>query len=376
MQRGFSLIELSAVMLVIAALIAVALPQQLIARLEAKEAETKAHLHTIQIALERYAADTCGEYPVYILGGDAHGWNLNNGCRAVTAPYAEMTRPPEDILIRYGYLTAYPRNPFLDEGDGVRTVIINTGASSDPGDGDVRFGWSGERMGNCLDDPRVLFGGYGQPTRYQYTMFPVATAYLGVLSANSPNSFYTMGGMPAWSGDMSGNADPEGGTFRYWWPGEFFYRSGGTIYLAERPTASPEIAYIWGWPYGKIDKYILGAYGSLRSEGLDVIRLTTKEGNAASMQSGAISGAINGQYYQDHTNLSREASHPDYRVRVMYSNPEVFGGGGPGLMPQFPYYSAVDHTWIYGAPDGFEDGIILVVTDSIEPIIIREWEEE
>jgi prepilin-type N-terminal cleavage/methylation domain-containing protein len=388
MQRGFSLIELSAVMLIVVGFIAVALPRQLRARYEAKEAETKHNLHVIQIAVERYAVDTGGEYPVYLLGGDTRGWDPVNGCRAVTEWnnalnneqqadwFIERMHPPEEPLITYGYLDSYPRNPFLDEGDGVRTIIMNTGASMDPGDGDVRFGWSGEIMGNCLDDPRVLFSDYNEPTRYRNTMYGGPGSFLGVLNANSPNSFYTMGGMPQWTGTRGSSAKEESGTLRYWWPGEFFYRSGGTFYTDESPIVSPGIVYIWGWPYEKIDKYILGAYGSLRTEGLDVIRLTTKEGDAACTQSGAMAGIINGQYYQDHSDPSREASHPDYSFRVMYSNPEVFGGGGPGLMPQFPYYSAGEHRWIYGAPDGFEDGIILMLTDSIDPVIAWEWEEE
>jgi hypothetical protein len=95
---------------------------------------------------------------------------------------------------------------------------------------------------------------------------------------------------------------------------------------------------------------------------MDVIRLTIKSGEPACMQSGAVSGVMYGEFYQDHNDPIRQASHPDFNVYVQYSNPEVFGGGKKGLMPQFPYCEYRDRRWIYGAPDGYNDGIILVLT--------------
>jgi hypothetical protein len=212
-------------------------------------------------------------------------------------------------------------------------------------------------MGNCLDDPRFLFDS-GSPTRLQNTMWPIPSAYLGVVNYNSPNTFYTMGGMPQWSGENWGASDPEAGVLRYWWPGEFFYRAGGVFAEPDprNPYSEPGDT-IWTWPYAAVDKYMLGAYGSLRTEGLDVIRLTAKDGRAACAMSGATNGTIYGEFYQDNSDPAREASHPEFDMRVQYSNPEVFGGGAKGLMPQFPYYERVSHKWIYGAPDGYPDGI-------------------
>jgi len=335
-----------------------------------REAEVKNNLHTIQIAVERFNVDT-DEYPDYILGGDRLGWDENTGCRAVTLPSNEMMRPLEDVLIDYGYLQDYPRNPFLSQGDASLAIIMTTGASVDYGDGDVRFGFYGDRMGNCLDDPMVLWHSAGAPTNYQYTLYPVAMAYLGVLNANSPNSFYCMGGLPEWSTHSMGNSSDEGDSFGFYWPGEFFYRAG---YSYDEPGENlGYIETIWQWPVISRNKYILGAYGSLKTEGLDVIRLTTKEGAAACTQSGAMSGYITDQYYQDHSNPSREASHPEFDYRITYSNPEVFGGGESGLMPQFPYYEESTHLWMYGAPDGIPDGVILVVTGEIDSSGYMEW---
>jgi len=313
----------------------------------AREAETKANLHTIQIALERYAIDHSGAYPNYIMGGDMRGWDPKHGCRAITEA-AEDKRPPEDPLIKYAYMNSYPTNPFVDSASEKADLIAQTGSGGTEGYGDVRFGFDGSIMGNCLDDPRWLFDENGNPTNLQYTMLPDQTMGIGVIRPGKPNSFYCMGGLP------SGKA---------WWPGQFYYRSGGDFFLEDLIHVSGAgYKRIWGWPYMRVNKYILGAYGSLFTEGMDVIRLTTKDGLTAAEQPGAEMGYIDGQYYQDSEDPSSARSHPDFKIQVLYSNPEVHGGGEGGLMPQFPYYTSDTNAFMFGAPDGFRDGIILVLT--------------
>jgi type II secretion system protein G len=373
-ESGFTLIELLVVITIIGILAAIALPNYIKAKDKAKEAEVKANCHTIQIALERYATDHSGAYPNYILGGDTRGWDERAGCRALTLPPSEDTRPPRDPLIHFAYVYSYPDNPFIDAGEGITSVIAWTGASLDLGDGDIRFGWTGEIMGNTLDDPRYLFSDYNTPTRLQWTLYPVTNAYLGILNNRSPNSFYCMGGLPQWSRENLGQSDLEGEAIKAFWPGQFFYRAGGDFFVANPLNVTgAEYEDIWGWPYMRVNKYILGGYGSPRTDGLDVIRLTTVEGAAASTQGGAISGMISGQFYQDHSDPNRAASHPDFDVQIGYSNPEVFGGGERGLMPQMPYYSAGSHAWLFGAPDGFRDGVILVLTSGSDSAKFTEW---
>jgi len=373
-QKGFTLIELLVVITIIGILAAIALPNYIKAKDKAKEAEVKANCHTIQIALERYATDHSGAYPKYILGGDTRGWDERSGCRAITLPTQEDNRPPRDPLVHFAYVNSYPDNPFIDAGEGITSVIAWTGASLKLGDGDIRFGWTGEIMGNTLDDPRYLFDGPGQPTRLQWTLYPVPNEKLGILNNQSPNSFYCMGGLPQWSRENQGWSDLDAEAIKAFWPGQFYYRSAGDFFVANRANVQGSVyENIWGWPYMRINKYMLGGYGSPRTDGMDVIRLTTLEGHAASTRSGAISGYISGEYYQDHANPDRDASHPDYDVQVMYSNPEVFGGGSRGIMPQFPYYEAGSDAWLFGAQDGFRDGVILVLTSGSDSAKFQEW---
>jgi prepilin-type N-terminal cleavage/methylation domain-containing protein len=377
LERGFTLIELLVVITIIGILAAIALPNYIKAKDKAKEAEVKAACHTIQVALERYATDHSGAYPNYILGGDQRGWDEREGCRALTLPASENQRPPRDPLIHFCYVTSYPGNPFIDPGEGVSSVIMWTSNYTTLGWGDVRFGWTGEIMGNTLDDPKFLFSARGQPTRLQYTMYPNAEWHIGVLDLASPNTFFCMGGHPEWvRGDLS-SSDPDSDTVRAFWPGQFFYRCGGDFFVANRTSLSgAEFTWIWGWPYMRVNKYMLGGYGSPRTEGMDVIRLTTKDGHTASLWSHPIPmyGEIVNEYYQDNTDLTSEYSHPDFKVRVHYANPEVFGGGQRGVMPQFPYYMFATQDWLFGAPDGHRDGVILVLTAGSDSKKFNEWQ--
>lgn len=344
----------------------------------ARESETKANLHEIATALERYSTDHHGTYPAYIFGGDARGWDPVNGCRVLRDAADEAHKPPEDPLIKFGYLSEYPDNPFLDPGTGITTVIAATGNSLELGDGDVRFGWTGERMGNCLDDPRFLFDAPGQPTRLQYTMLTDVANRIGVLREGLPNSFYVMGGYPLkGSNRLDGPVVPYRDLLRYWWPGNFFYRMQGDFFTGPGPfVEGEEYEYIWGWPYMRNNKYILGCYGYTNRDGLDVIRLTTKDGNPACFELSAISGYIKNEYYQDNSDPDRSSSHYYYNILIKYSNPEVYGGGSRGLMPQFPYRTE-ERKYVFGAPDGFPDGVVLLlVAPSVRDNIIPAWSSE
>ena len=46
-------------------------------------------------------------------------------------------------------------------------------------------------------------------------------------------------------------------------------------------------------------------------------------------------------------------------AKVNLRVPECFGGGGQGELPVWPFWTG-DAGFIYGAPDGFKDGVIIV----------------
>ena len=84
---------------------------------KAKEAEVKQNLHEIQLALERYAVDHDGHYPMFIMGGDwtdsyavTQNWSEQNELNDPDVKFA----PPGmgDALMMESYLPTFPENPF------------------------------------------------------------------------------------------------------------------------------------------------------------------------------------------------------------------------------------------------------------------------
>jgi type II secretory pathway pseudopilin PulG len=168
-QRGFSLIEFALVAGVLAVTGSIALVSLVKGPNQAREEEVKAAIHKIQIALERYAVDSGGFYPVFLVGAERDSNILqcyrNLSGNGVTqfppiTPFAAGRNggwPGQpgggvvmDALLEGYYLSEYPVNPFArpDSGmwhsmavDGWRLGMYPYGGLHGDKMFDLGFGW-------------------------------------------------------------------------------------------------------------------------------------------------------------------------------------------------------------------------------------------
>jgi prepilin-type N-terminal cleavage/methylation domain-containing protein len=310
--RGFSLVELLVVITIIGILAAIAIPNMTKMRDKAKETEVKANLHVIQVAIERYATDQ-HQYPAYLLGGSQTSWPIF-AARGVNANI-------KDPLIEYAYISSYPDNPFVDHNVGGFYLAQTGGNENTPASGDPRFGLKGSTMPNSVDDPAYFTT---TPGNFSETVNQTAGVPLLVNYGN-------FGGMILGSGQPS----------IYIIPGSFLYRAVGPVDMSLSNLASGNPTKK-DFVYTRIERYILAGFGSDQTKGMDYIRLTGQ-----------------GVY--------KSQPGTTFPFPVPLALPEVFGGGDHDNNPYFPYEPTQDGVpFTYGAPDGLEDGIILVLTDSGE----------
>ncbi|MCK4720730.1 type II secretion system protein [bacterium] len=371
-ERGFTLIELLVVITIIGILAAIALPNYIKAKNKAKEAEVKANCHTIQIALERYITDN-SEYPHFLLGGDIDGWlnwhNQHDGENNIGMSNNRIASNDrvQDPLIEYDCITSYPGNPFV--GDG-QIIIRQTSAigGDEQGQGDPRFGYKGNVMGQGLDDMNHFRGataGIGPffwsevETRRtldlgSYMNVPPAFQSGGCIDTRM---YYVFGGFRMQPGTPCYDTIGDEIVFTAW-PGNFFYK-GTTDQVISRqgftiPVPNTNIG-------GHFNRYIIGGYGAGGTIGMDVIRTIWWDPEGADL------------FWRCPPPFEFDCFYLGYDAFMGGFGddgglPEVFGGGDEWNGPWYPYDKSEDHydSFIYGAPDGIPDGVILVLDNGSE----------
>ena len=208
------------------------------------EANSKQNLHSIQLALERYAVDHEGPYPLWLSGGSFV---------AGTAGQIDE-RYLADPLITESYMPKYPRNPFMRVTGSKAAEKLRKlqDALQDPLRPDdtasmlppaYRFGADCDIMGSVLADPRF------------------SEILAGTDAAGNPVKQRTGSDViyPCWDVE----AMPQK---QYWLQGQFFYKASGPV-IAVRDQATGELAI----PEFQAEMYMLGGFGSVKTKGQDVL---------------------------------------------------------------------------------------------------------
>jgi hypothetical protein len=164
--------------------------------------------------------------------------------------------------------------------------------------------------------------------------------------------YYLFGGRKNW------NEGATSDVLYTFWPGNFFYKATTDQQISRQGFTIPVPNTNIG---GHFNRYIIGGYGAEGSPGRDVIRL-----EAWDPDGDRVGWRCPPPFEEECFTCGYELFGGGFGSAG--GLPEVFGGGDAWNGPWYPYNQSDNNRgeFIYGAPDGVNDGVILVLTNGSE----------
>lgn len=97
-QRGFTLVEVMIVCIIVGVLVAMGIPNFIQLQDRAREATVKTNMHTIQLAIEDFAVQTLGIYPDNAASATPAGQTVENLCPFGSYPDNPFTQAATVVL--------------------------------------------------------------------------------------------------------------------------------------------------------------------------------------------------------------------------------------------------------------------------------------
>ena len=140
-DRGFTLIELMIVVVIIGLLASIAIPNFISLTKRAQEATVKANMHTVQVAIEDFSVQNDGFYPAAATTALADGRTLSDVCPGGVYPTNPFTKlasvvqfnaqpsagNPGELALNPALNTGYWLKANGPNGDTLRVVLTTGG---------------------------------------------------------------------------------------------------------------------------------------------------------------------------------------------------------------------------------------------------------